>query len=74
MGFWCLYIMFGVMVVSGIYYLEIRDYSRATTLESWFTGLMWPIFVLFFLIALISIGFVLIYEVYKWIINGIRNK
>lgn len=74
MGFWCLYIMFGVMTVSGIYHLEIGDYSRATTLESWFNGLMWPVFVLYFLMALISMGFVLIYEVCKEIINGIRKK
>lgn len=74
MGFLCLYIMFGVITISGIYHLEIGDYSRATTLESWFNGLMWPVFALFFLIALISMGFILIYEVCKEIIAGIRKK
>lgn len=74
MGFLCLYIIFGVMTISGAYHWVKGDYSRATTLESWANALIWPVFVLFVLIALISMGFVLIYEVCKEIINGIRKK
>ena len=74
MGFLCLYIILGVMTISGACHLVKGDYSRATNFESWANALIWPVFVLFVLIALISMGFVLIYEVCKEVINGIKKK